>query len=232
MRQRIGRRTLLGGVGALAAGGVLAACSAQNDSAGESSSSQNNSGGTDVATHVDNVQGSGSRVLVAYFSRPGENYWEGGRRNLAVGNTELLAGMIAQRIATDVFCIDPATPYPYSYDDTVELNVREEQDNARPEIVGQLPDLSAYDTVLLGCPVWNSRAPMIMSTFIEGADFTGTTLLPFVTHAMSGISGVQSGYRRALPGINVPDGFAVLGSEVSEAGESLDQWLRTNSLMA
>ena len=49
----------------------------------------------------------------------------------------------------------------------------------------RLPD--GYDTVLLGSPIWNVRAPMIMTTFTEQLDFTGKTVVPFTTHAMSGL---------------------------------------------
>ena len=52
------------------------------------------------------------RILLAYFSRPGENYYYGGRRDLAVGNTQVLAEMIAELIDCDVFRIEAAEPYP------------------------------------------------------------------------------------------------------------------------
>ncbi|MFJ8949255.1 hypothetical protein ACIRO1_04080 [Streptomyces sp. NPDC102381] len=66
------------------------------------------------------------RVLLAYFSRPGENYDYGKRRDLKVGNTEVLAGMIADRITCDVHRIEAAAPYSDSYDDTVARNVPEQ----------------------------------------------------------------------------------------------------------
>ena len=50
------------------------------------------------------------RILLAYFSRPGENYWYGGRRDLRVGNTEVLAGMIAGRLSCDVHRIRAPSP--------------------------------------------------------------------------------------------------------------------------
>jgi hypothetical protein len=48
--------------------------------------------------------------------------------------------------------------------------------------------------VLLGSPIWNVRAPMIMTTFVEGHDFTAKTVLPFVTYAVSGLGSVQRDY--------------------------------------
>ena len=127
---------------------------------------------------------SGPRALVAYFSRAGENYYYGGRTTLAVGNTEVLAEMISSAVAVDVYRIDAADPYPDSYDATVERNVREQNTEARPSIAGDLPAVSAYDTVLLGSGIWNVRPPMIMRTFVEGVDLSGKTIFPFVTYAV------------------------------------------------
>ena len=82
---------------------------------------------------------------------------------------------------------DPAAdPYSEGYDATVERNVREQNDNARPGIANPRTSISDYDTVLVGSPIWNNRAPMIMSTFVESLDFNGKTLYPFVTYAVSG----------------------------------------------
>lgn len=98
-----------------------------------------------------------NRILLAYFSRPGENYYYGGRRNLQVGNTEVLARMIAELIDSDVHRIDAADPYPSSYDATVARNVREQDADARAAIANPLASIEAYDTVLLGSPIWNVR---------------------------------------------------------------------------
>jgi hypothetical protein len=73
--------------------------------------------------------------LLAYFSRPGENYYYGGRRNLRTGNTEVLADMISELIECDVHRIEPADPYSDDYDETVARNVREQNADARPAIV-------------------------------------------------------------------------------------------------
>lgn len=175
-------------------------------------------------------QQTGARTLLVYFSRPGENYWEGGRRDLEVGNTKRLAQLISDRIGGDTYEITAADPYPEAYDPTVQRNVEEQDRDDRPAIAGELPDLSRYDTVLLGSPVWNVRAPMIMSTFIEAVDLEGKTVLPFVTYAVSGMGGVDQDYRDALPGSDVADGLAVRGEEVDAAGADVDTWLRAHNL--
>jgi hypothetical protein len=84
----------------------------------------------------------GSRILLAYFSRPGENYWNGGRRNLEVGNTEVLARAISARLDCDVHRIEAVVPYPADYDETVQRNVREQDTDARPAIADPMASIT------------------------------------------------------------------------------------------
>ena len=62
---------------------------------------------------------SANRVLLAYFSRAGENYYYGDRIDLEIGNTQVVADMIAAAISADVYRIDAADPYPHDYEETV-----------------------------------------------------------------------------------------------------------------
>jgi flavodoxin len=101
--------------------------------------------------------GSGSTVLLVYFSRAGENYSYGGRTQLEVGNTEVLAGMISPLIGCDVHRIEPVDPYPDDYEETVARNVREQNADARPAIANALASIVPYDTVLLGSPIMSEH---------------------------------------------------------------------------
>ncbi|WP_364520442.1 flavodoxin [Nocardioides sp. LML1-1-1.1] len=165
-------------------------------------------------------------MLLAYFSRPGENYYYGDRTWLEVGNTEVVATTIAELIACDVYKIEAADPYPDIYDETVARNVREQDQDARPEIAGRLPDVNRYDVVLLGSPIWNVRAPMIMSTFTEALDLSGKTIHPFTTHAMSGLGTTERDYAATCPGASIGEGIAIQGEESTRARAPLGDWLR------
>ena len=172
------------------------------------------------------------RILLAYFSRPGENYYYGGRRDLAVGNTQVLAEMIAELIDCDVFRIEAAEPYPEAYDATVARNVTEQDSDARPEIASPLTSIDGYEHVLLGSPIWNVRPPMIMNTFVDGLDFTGRTVHPFVTYAVSGLGSTQRVYTEACAGAEIRPGLAVRGEEVAQQRDDVETWLRQNRLLA
>jgi flavodoxin len=171
------------------------------------------------------------RILLAYFSRAGENYSYGGRTDLQVGNTEVLADMLSARLICDVHRIEAAEPYPDDYDDTVARNVREQEADARPAIANRLPSIDQYDTVLLASPIWNVRAPMIMLTFADSHDFSGRTVLPVTTYAMSGLGTTVDDYARSCRGARIGDGLAVRGEEVRGARATVDAWLRRTRLL-
>ncbi|PTT65920.1 flavodoxin [Arthrobacter sp. HMWF013] len=171
------------------------------------------------------------RILLAYFSRAGENYYYGGRTNLEIGNTEVLAGMISALITCDVHRIEAADPYPEDYEETVTRNVREKSADARPAMVAPLPDIGQYSTVLLASGIWSSRAPMIMSTFAERYDFAGKTIHPVTTHAMSGLGTTERDYAASCPGAVIGQGLAVQGEEVRDAGADVESWLRGTGLL-
>lgn len=170
-------------------------------------------------------------VLLAYFSRAGENLWYEGHRTLEVGNTEVLAGMIAQRLGCETYRIEPEEPYPWDYNGTVSRNLTEQGSDARPRIARALPDLSGIGTLVLAGPIWNVRPPMIMFTFLDGVDLTGVRLLPVTTHSKSGLGYATEAFTTYLPQVDVGMGISVRGEEVTDAGPMLEVWLRGNGLV-
>jgi Flavodoxin len=140
--------------------------------------------------------------------------------------------MISELIACDVHRIDAADPYPAGYDATVARNVREQDADARPRIANPLASIGQYDTVLLGSPIWNVRAPMIMSTFTDGHDFTGKTVHPFVTYAVSGLGSIERDYTTSCRGARIGAGLAVRGEEVLQHRPDVEIWLREARLLA
>jgi flavodoxin len=228
------RRTLLRGSLVVGAGALLGTqltgCSAPPASSSGSSVSEGVT--AQLRDTPEPTAAPGSRVLLAYFSRAGENYYYGGRTNLEVGNTEIVAEMISSVVAVDVFRIEAADPYPDSYDETVERNVREQNSEARPAIAGALPAVGRYDTVLLGSGIWNVRPPMIMRTFVENVDLSGKTIFPFVTYAVSGLGSTIDDYTRLLPRSTIGEGLAVRGEQAGDARADVEAWLRRIGLLS
>ena len=216
-RRTILRGALLTGVTAMTAPHLTSCSSADDRPASDRRSTSTNPIASGPAR---------GKVLLAYFSRPGENYYYGDRTTLEVGNTEVMTHTIRDLIDCDLYRIVPADPYPESYEATVKRNVREQDTDARPAIKGTLPDLDRYGTVLLGSPIWNVRAPMIMTTFTEQYDFTGKTVIPFTTHAMSGLGTTEHDYAASCTGARFAEGLAVRGEEVDQADRNVKAWLQ------
>lgn len=151
----------------------------------------------------------GGQILIAYFSRTGENYSVG---VIDEGNTAKLAKEIAAQTGGDLFEIVPVTAYPSSYDEMLTVATNERTNNARPAIKNAAGNFTDYDTVFIGYPIWWGDLPMILHTFMEGYDFTGKTVIPFNTHEGSGQSGTQSTITNTLSGATVLQGFAMRGS--------------------
>ncbi|MGJ0184363.1 flavodoxin [Corynebacterium sp.] len=225
------RRTLIRGAVALGAGAAsaafLAACGQSRDRGPGQADSPTSL--PDSTTDTPRTPGSGPRTALVFFSRPGENYWYGDRRDLGIGNTEVLAGQIADRVDADVIRIDAADPYPHAYDETVDRNRQEQTEDARPEISGETPNLTGYETIILGCPVWNSRAPMIIRTLLDSTDMSGKTIHPFITYAV-GEGSVFDDYTRNYPDATIATGFAVKGEEAIDAGTEVDRWVADSGL--
>ncbi|MER5913936.1 flavodoxin [Streptomyces sp. NPDC001982] len=190
------------------------------------SPSQSSGAAPESSERPTSTASAGKRVLLAYFSRPGENYYYGGRTDLKIGNTEVLARMISELIECDVHRIEAADPYSDDYDETVARNVREQDADARPAIANPPSSIENYDVVLLGSPIWNVRAPMLMSTFAERYDFRGKTVHPVTTYAMSGLGTTERDYAASCPGVTIGEGLAVRGEEARKADAEVRSWLR------
>ena len=169
--------------------------------------------------------GGESKPLVLTFSRAGENYGVG---TVEVGNTMVLAQMIAEKTGADLFEIERATAYPAGYDDCCDEALEEQNAGARPELKA-LPDIAGYDAIYFGFPCWWGDLPMPVYTAVEALDWNGKTIMPFNTHAGSGESGMFSTLASKCSGATVTSGLTLSGETAqnnrAEAESSVDSWL-------
>ena len=154
------------------------------------------------------------KVLVAYFSRS--------------GNTEAMAKIIAEHLrktmSVNEFRIVPAEDYPDDYTELRDIAQEEKKNNTRPEIKYNT-DLSGYDTIFLGYPIWWGTTPMIIRTFLENHDFGGKKIYPFNTHGGSGKGTSVDDIKNLLPRVSVGDGFAIRGDSVNASTSSITEWV-------
>lgn len=206
--------------------------STQPDSETEISAQEEETAGTDAEQsgnigQTENSDTDETKILVAYFSRTGENYSVG---YIEKGNTHIVADMIAERTGGNTFEIRTITPYPDSYDECTDIAKEEQNENARPELADSVEGMEDYDVIFLGYPNWWGDMPMAVYTFLESYDFSGKTIVPFCTHEGSGLSATESRIADSCPDAEVLDGLAIRGSVAQnsqdEAAESVAEWLR------
>lgn len=158
------------------------------------------------------------RILIAYFSRAGENYGVG---VVSKGNTAIIAELIAELTGGDLFEIEPITPYPSSYEETRVISMQELAENARPPIANAVGNMEEYDIVFMGYPIWCVDLPMIVYSFLESYDLSGKTVIPFNTHGGSGQAGTQNIIEAKLPDSTVLGGLAVPGADAQNAPDEV-----------
>lgn len=151
---------------------------------------------------------SNEKILIAYYSRTGEEY---GLGTITKGNTAIVAEILAQKTGGDLFEIKPVTPYPDSYEECKKIASREKATKARPPFVGSV-DISSYDIIFVGYPIWYGDAPQIVYTFLEGYDFSGKKIAPFCTHGGSGLSSTDQTISLTCPNAKILQGFELRGA--------------------
>ena len=153
-----------------------------------------------------------SKKLVACFS--------------ASGVTKAVAVRLAKAADADFFEIKPAVPYTRADLDWTNRKSRsslEMNDPAsRPAFAEQLPSMDAYDTVLLGFPIWWYTAPSIIHTFLESYDFSGKTILPFATSGGSTMEKAEEKLKALYPDVNWVQGKVL--NHVTD--QELENWLK------
>lgn len=164
--------------------------------------------------------------LVVFYSRAGQNYAAGEIVDLSVGNTERLARTLAEKIGADLYEIKTVKTYPVDYRETTEVAQKELDADVRPAILDELPDISTYDEIYLGYPIWWGRAPRVILTFVEHFDWTGKTIHLFCTHEGSGIGQSAAELRPKLKGALVHAELSLAGYRIVERESAVDRYLR------
>lgn len=163
-------------------------------------------------------------VLIAFYSRAGENYFGGKYRRISVGNTEKAAKLIADITGGSLLKIEQAEPYSDDYRECTVQAKKDLEAGARPALTGLPDDISRFDEIYLGYPNYWGTMPMAVYTFLEKYDFAGKVIHPFCTHEGSGLSDTVNDIRRTAKGAKVTEGLAVHGSGVDSAEGSIRRW--------
>ena len=158
------------------------------------------------------------KKLVAFFS--------------ASGTTKDTAKRLASAVGADLFEIVPAVPYTSADLDWTNSKSRSTIEmidpDSRPEIASHLDNLSEYDTVYIGFPIWWYVAPTIIDTFLESYDFSGKTLIPFATSGGSPVGNTVDVLKKICPNAVWKTGGVVNGMNEKELAEWAEKQANMN----
>lgn len=166
------------------------------------------------------------KSLIVYYSRKGENYWNGSIKNLSKGNTEIVAKIIADMTGGDLFEIDTVKPYAEDYYACIEEAKKELRNHARPELKAFPESLDSYDTIYVGYPNWWGTMPMAMFTFLEHFDLSGKKICPFCTNEGSGMGGSERDLKTLCKGADVRKGLSIHGAEAAWSRSKVETWIK------
>ena len=148
-----------------------------------------------------------------------------------MGNTQFIATEIQKNLGGDLFAIETEQDYPGTHDALLEFAYNEKSDNARPKLSTYIDNLDDYDYIFIGYPNWNADLPMPLYSFFDEYDFSGKTIIPFVTHGGSGFSGTVDTIKKLEPDATVIEsGLSISRNNVSNAQSDIKQW--TDSLIS
>ena len=149
------------------------------------------------------------KVLIAYYSHS--------------GNTKSIAEKIKEITGGDIFEIKTVQAYPRNYNDVVEQAKDEKNRDIRPELAENC-DISEYDKIFIGTPVWWYTFATPVKTFLTTNDFSGKTIMPFCTHGGGGASSTFSDIEKLCPTADVKEGFTSYQNSAKES--EIKDWIK------
>ena len=149
-----------------------------------------------------------SKTLIAYYSYS--------------GNTKSVAQKIQEITKGDIFEIKPVQAYPVDYNAVVAQAQKEKMTGYKPQLIQNI-DLSDYDTIYIGTPVWWYTFATPIRTFLEENNFEGKTIMPFCTHGGGGASSTYLDMKKLAIGAIFKEGFTSYNNSAKQS--EIENWI-------
>ena len=168
-----------------------------------------------------------AKNLILYYSRTGENYWNGSIKNITKGNTEIVAEFIQKAVGSDLFQVETVKPYAADYYACIDEAKKELNANARPAIKQSLENIDEYDNVFVCGPCWWGTFPMAMFTQLEKLNWSGKKVMAVMTHEGSGLASSERDLKKTCAGATFGKGLAVHGADASKSEKAVADWAKS-----
>ena len=154
------------------------------------------------------------KVLVLYYSE--------------TGSTKTVAVELQKQLGADIESIECVKPYSGNFQETIQRGQREMQGGQWPELKALKSNLSKYDVIFLGYPIWFGTYANPIQTLVRNNDFAGKTIVPFCTFGSGGLNTSSDALKKALPKAKIQNGYGVRTARVASASKELDRFLKEN----
>ena len=167
-----------------------------------------------------------AKNVIIYYSRKGENYWNGGIKNIAKGNTEIVAEFIQKAVGGDLFEVETVKEYAADYYACIDEAKKELHEQARPELKKYLDSIADYDHIFVCGPCWWGTFPMAVFTQLEKLDFAGKKVMAVMTHEGSGLGSCERDLKKICKGAVFGKGLAVHGADAAKSESIVATWAK------
>lgn len=150
-------------------------------------------------------------VLVVYLTR--------------TGNTRVIASSLHRALGGELFEIRAAKPYPEDYEETVERARQERDSSIEPKLASGVANISVYDTIFLGFPIWGETAPPPVRSFLRTYDLADKQIYPFITHGGYGIGNSMAVLRSHAPNAHIDDPFVMEADQERRTLNQVRGWI-------
>ena len=157
------------------------------------------------------------KMLVLYYSQ--------------TSNTKVVAQEIATKIGADMEEIVPVQPYDGDFQTTIERSMQEREQGITPEIQPINADLSEYDVIFIGYPIWFGTYAPPVATFLNNVDLSGKKLVPFCTFGSGGLESSVKDLALAEPNAEILSGYGVRAARLEVVPKEIDQFLKANGFI-
>jgi flavodoxin len=157
------------------------------------------------------------KALVLYYSQ--------------TSTTKAVAQQFSDLLGADIEEIALVKPYDGSYQETISRSGQERSEGTLPELLPLSSDISSYDVIFLGYPIWFGTYALPIGSLLETEDFSGKTIVPFCTFGSGGLDTSVKDLKANLPDANVLPGYGVRSARIDAMPAEVDRFLKENGFI-
>jgi flavodoxin len=157
------------------------------------------------------------KYLVLYYSQ--------------TSNTKAVAEEIAGYLGADIEEILAMQPYDGDFQATIERCMQEREQGVKPEIQPLVADVSKYDVIFIGYPVWFGTYAPPVAALLDGVDLSGKKVVPFCTFGSGGLESSSKDLVAKQPNAEVLPGYGVRAARLEAMPKEVEEFLKAGEFI-